>query len=117
MVDDTAPGCSAKRYAGGRLILERLSTSSLRTAAPAYSCDSPRRMPEHMQSHAAVTSGGRLSPATLLAVGLADANRSKTGFEAAPFQYSQRLPFGRVVLAVLVVAAAGLYLWGRSDAV
>jgi hypothetical protein len=79
----------------------------------ALACDSdnPRRTPERMQSHAAITSAGRLSPATLLAVGLADANRSKTGFEAAPFQYSQRLPFGWVVLAVLVVAAAGLYLW------
>jgi hypothetical protein len=67
-------------------------------------------MPERMQSHVAITSGGRLSPATLLAVGLADMNRAKAGFEAAPFQYSQRLPFGRVILALLVVAAAGLYL-------
>jgi hypothetical protein len=64
-----------------------------------------------MQSHVAITSGGRLSPATLLAVGLADVNRAKTGFEAAPFLRSHRLPFGRVALTMLVVAAAGLYLW------
>ena len=68
-------------------------------------------MPEPMQSHAAITSGGRLSPATLLAIGLADANRAKTGFETAASQRSPRLPFGRIVLAVLALAWAGLYLW------
>jgi hypothetical protein len=64
-----------------------------------------------MQSHATTTSGGRLAPATLLAFGLADANRAKTGFETAPFQHSRGPPFGRIALAILAVAAAGLYLW------